>query len=122
MTEPKSVETLLQEMLAHTQLLEQCILNPESDPEEWLKMLDEREKMINELSDLTSKGTHMTEQIREIYDSIHEINKRLVPLMMSRQQEVSGKIAKLKQSQIANKQYKGYGAPAAYGAFFDKKK
>jgi flagellar protein FliT len=123
MTKYRSVETLMQEMLSHTQLLEECVSNPESEPEEWLKLLEEREQMIGELSRLLDNGEIISDQARTDYlTKVYEINQRLVPVIINRKQELSSKLAKLKQSQVANKQYTGDGAPVAYGAFFDKKK
>ncbi|REK61028.1 MAG: flagellar protein FliT [Brevibacillus sp.] len=123
MTKYNSVEMIMQEMLSHTQLLEKCISNPDSEPEEWLELLEEREQMIEELSRFIEKGEIISDHIRTEYlAKVYEINQRLVPVVINRKQDVSTKLAKLKQSQVVNRQYTGDGAPVAYGAFFDKKK
>lgn len=118
----ESLESVFKQLLVHSRELEKAVLQEESDPEQWLELLEKREELLQQISDAIGEGTVLPAEWKQQYvEPFLEIDQRLIPIMKGKQDQLSGKIAQIKRGRTVNKQYGGYGT-TAYGAFFDKKK
>jgi len=116
------LESLCQQLLLHSQELEKSVVQKEVDPDQWLDLLEKREKVMEQMSVAMSAGAVFLDEWKQRYlQPIAEINQRLIPAMEDRKKQLSNKLAQIKRGKMANKQYQGYGT-AAYGAFFDTRK
>lgn len=98
-------------------------MQEDSDPEQWLEIIDKREQAIGHISEAIDQGFVLPKEWEQQYAKPYlEIDNRVIPLMQEKQDELSDKIDQLKRGQAANKQYGGYSGSPAYGAFFDTKK
>ncbi|GED67591.1 hypothetical protein BRE01_12930 [Brevibacillus reuszeri] len=117
----KSPDVLLQQLLQHTMRLEQKVLQDASDSDEWLAILDEREKLIEQMQQMGMDDTTITESNLDILRQVHEINQRLVSKMDDRKGAVQTQLNNIQRSKQAMDTYNENG-PNAYGAFLDHKK
>ncbi|MGG1664395.1 flagellar protein FliT [Brevibacillus sp. NRS-1366] len=116
------LELLLQQLLLRSRELEQVVMQEESDPDEWLELLDKRGELMQQIADTTSQGVVLPPEWKAEYlDPFLELDQRIIPIMEEKQDQLSDKIAQLQRGKAVNKQYNGYGT-APYGAFFDTKK
>lgn len=114
-------DVLIQELLKHTMRLEHKVLQDASDPDEWLMILNEREKLIEQVQDLIKDVTALTKSNIEVIKQIHDINQRLVSMMDDRKAVVQNQLNNIHRSKLAMNTYNESG-PNAYGAFLDRKK
>ncbi|MDQ0918585.1 hypothetical protein [Paenibacillus sp. V4I5] len=119
-----SLDSLLSDLLKLTISLEERVLDEESEPEEWIELLDQRQVIIDQLSGLFAEGVSLTEAQKQTYlQPAYEFDKKIVPIMDREMKKLESQLANIKISKAVNKQYGGYGASSSpYGAFFDKKK
>ncbi|MCM3590183.1 flagellar protein FliT [Brevibacillus borstelensis] len=113
-------EAVLKELLQLTIELEQTVMREDSEPDEWLLLLDEREKWINEMGKFETKAPSLSEH-RVLLSQIQEINQRLMPVMANRKQALQKKLTEIQKSKTAMNTYYETG-PNAFGAFFDSKR
>jgi flagellar protein FliT len=116
-----TMDTLMDELLQQTMRLEQMVLQADSDPDEWLLLLDKREQLIEQMASLTTPEHGLTASQKNTLERIHEINRRLLSQMQNRHQGVQKKLTGIQRSKAAMHSYTDTG-PNAYGAFFDSKK
>lgn len=117
----RSLDVLMQQLLQHTMRLEQKVLQDTSDSDEWLAILDEREKLIEQVQELEMDDTTLTEPDLDILRRVHEINQRLVSKMDDRKRVVQNQLNNIQRSKQAIGTYNENGLNA-YGAFLDHKK
>lgn len=119
----ETVEPLFQQLLLHSHDLEKAVLKEETEPEEWLELLDKREEVLGQIADAIDRGFVLPPEWNLQYATpFLEIDQRLLPVMQEKQDELSEKINQIQRGRTANKQYGGYSGSPAYGAFFDTKK
>ncbi|MFF0828371.1 flagellar protein FliT [Brevibacillus sp. NPDC003359] len=116
----KTIEELLERLLRETLRLEEIVMQDDSEPEEWLTILDEREKLIELLQE---KGLEdrLTDSNRQLLSQVFAINQRLFPLIEGHKQEIQQKLNNVQRSRMVTNSYQDAG-PNGYGAFFDRKK
>ncbi|WP_054025394.1 flagellar protein FliT [Bacillus sp. FJAT-28004] len=119
-----SLDSLLNELLNHTLSLEQRVLDDNSEPEEWIELLNKRQEIIDLVSELLAQGLSFTDTQRKTYlQPAYEIDQKIVPIMDRKKQALGSEIMNMKKTQAVNQQYGDYGnSYSPYGAFFDKKK
>lgn len=117
----EKMATLLESLHQATQRLEQAVAVKESDPDDWLAILDEREELIHQMQERFSAGSVLTEAQRIQLTQIYEVNQRLIPLIEGCKQGVQQQLNNLHRSKLAMNSYNEAG-PNGYGAFFDRKK
>ncbi|RNB77106.1 flagellar protein FliT [Brevibacillus invocatus] len=116
----QSVDALLDRLLEATLRLEQAVTHTESDPDEWLAILDERDELISKIQDSTLTSSTASDLQREKLTKIYDVNQRLIPLMDKQKQGVQNQLNKVQRSKQAMHSYNDEG-PSGYGAFFDRK-
>lgn len=116
-----TVDTLLERLFKVTSDLEQAVTLQDSDPDEWLAILDEREVLIVQIGENVIADSELTPGQRECLTRIYEVNQRLLPLMDSRKQGVQKQLNHVQRSKLAMNLYHANG-PSGYGAFIDRKK
>ncbi|MBP1157789.1 MULTISPECIES: flagellar protein FliT [unclassified Paenibacillus] len=118
-----SLDAILQDLLELTLFLEKKV-QAESEPEEWIELLDKRQEVMNQLSGLFAEGVSLTEVQKQTYlQPTYEADRKIVPIMDAKKKATETQLAIIRKSKAANQQYGGYGnSYAPYGAFFDKKK
>lgn len=104
--------------------MEQRILEDNSEPEEWVELLDKRQAVIDLVSVALEHGCSFTEIQKQTYlQPAYEVDQRIFPIMNRKKQNLGSEIMNMKRSQAVNQQYGDYGnSHSPYGAFFDKKK
>lgn len=124
MTEDTSLDSLLNDFLLCTLSLEKSVLEDESEPEEWIELLDNRQAVMESLSSLLAQGIPLTEAQKKNYlQPAYEVDQMIVPIMERKKKKLESDFVNLKKSQAINQQYGESGNTySAYGAFFDKKK
>ncbi|MED1722399.1 flagellar protein FliT [Brevibacillus parabrevis] len=117
----KTVDDLLEGLLNATLRLEEVVSLKESEPEEWLSLLDKRESLISQMQKHEAANESLSFSQKQQLEQIYEINQRLTPLMDARKQGVQQQLNNLQRSKLAMNSYNEAG-PNGYGAFFDRKK
>ncbi|MBW5468692.1 flagellar protein FliT [Brevibacillus formosus] len=117
----KTVDTLLESLLGVTLCLEQTVLRKDSDPEEWITLLDEREKLVEKLNEAGLTEAILTDKQRRQIVDMNEVNLRLIPIIADRKQAVQKQLNNVQKSKLAMNSYQDEGI-SGYGAFFDRKK
>lgn len=118
-----SLEVLLVELVDVTLQLEQIVMNPDSDPEAWLTILEHRQTLFNELDCLLAQlGTGIPEELKKKYvTEILSINQKLIPVIQEKLSVLESKIKQQQKRKLMASQYEGSDY-MPFGAFFDKKK
>lgn len=117
----KSIDALLEQLGGVTCRLEQVVMFSESEPEEWMDLLDERENLVEQLQEIGLVASNLTELQRNELVQIDVINQRVVSFMERRKNGVQQQLNNLQRSKLAMNSYNEVGANG-YGAFFDRKK
>lgn len=118
-----SPDALLDQLMSCTLALEESIRQEETDPDEWVKWLEEREQIIDKLEILKRNNVPWTtEARRKRLQQIYEIDMRIFPLMKEKQDQIKLKLKELQQVKKATNHYTNAYAVTEYGAFFDKRK
>jgi len=113
----------LERFLDLTQALKQTIFDPESDPETWSSLFDQRQEVIEQLSALFAQGIALTDEQKSKYlKPAYEMDQLIVPMIEKRKRALEAEQEQFHKAKQANQQYVGYGASVPYGAFFDKRK
>lgn len=115
------LDGFVHQLLQQTERLEDHVIQNESDPDQWLVILDSREELIEKIQDQVNEGIPLTETNLQILSKVHEINERLVPNMLYRKNGVQNQLNNIQRSKLAINTYNEAG-PSAYGAFLDRKK
>lgn len=117
-------DSLLNDLLMHTLSLEKIVLDEESEPEEWIELLDKRQEIMDLLSELFAVGLCLTEAQKQIYlQPAYEADRKIVPIIYRKKMESETQLANVQKGKAANQFYGGNGnSYSPYGAFFDKKK
>jgi len=118
------MELLLIKLLEISLQLETHIVQDsgDEDGEQWISLLEERQQLMDEISERVRAGEIITDYQKEQYLlTAHKIDQKIIPHMKERMSKVHEQINKLQQVKRARNFYgeKGY---SAFGAFFDKKK
>jgi flagellar protein FliT len=118
-----SLDPLLNDLLKLTLSLEQIVLDDDSEPEQWIELLDHRQKVMDQLSGRFADGVTLTEAQKKIYlQPTYESDLKIIPIMDQKKQASEMQLAHVRKSKAANQQYGGNGySYSPYGAFFDKK-
>ncbi|MGN7469348.1 flagellar protein FliT [Brevibacillus sp. SAFN-007a] len=117
----KMLDTLLEQLFEATNRLEQAVVLQDSDVDEWLEILNEREALIAQMKDTNIVNEALTTGQRQRLSLIDEVNQRLLAAMDSRKQGVQKQLNNVQRSKLAMNSYYDMG-PSGYGAFFDRKK
>ncbi|WP_134683514.1 flagellar protein FliT [Brevibacillus migulae] len=120
----ETIETLLQNLLVLTLSLKQSVdaYSENNDSEEWLRILEDRQQIINQIDAFLEEGYVLTEQLKDKYIApVYEMDQVVIPLMEQKKAALQEKMQNLNKQKAVQNQYKGY-SMNAYGAFFDKKK
>jgi flagellar protein FliT len=123
LTKDTSLDSLLNDFLLITLALEKRVLDDESEPEEWIELLNQRQVIMDCLSKLLSEGiTISTTQKQAYLQPVYEVDLKIVPAMDRKKKELESEMANVRRSKAINQQYGGYGKSySPYGAFFDTK-
>jgi len=116
------IQELVDQLRSLTSNLEDSVLTEEADAELWVTLLDEREAVIEQISQLLQNGAHFTDRQKEELEKIHVTTQKLLTVMTTKKDSVQKQIANLNKAKTANQQYNGGYGYTPYGAFFDKKK
>ncbi|TQR32552.1 flagellar protein FliT [Brevibacillus brevis] len=116
-----TVDALLNSLLESTVRLEKVVSAKDSEADEWMAVLDEREEMISQMQHQGLANESLTALQKQQLEQIYEINQRLIPLIDGRMQGVQQQLNTLQRSKLAMNTYNEAG-PNGYGAFFDRKK
>lgn len=111
---------LLAEMFDKTQQLAHIIEQADSEPDEWMVILDERETLIQDVQLLLTEGFTLSQQQKQQLEQMQQLNLRMMPLMEQRKEEMQRKLDDVRKKKAARNFYNQEGA-AGYGAFFDKR-
>jgi hypothetical protein len=117
-----ALEPLLERLLALTLDLEKCVNDPQEEPEEWVKIFEERQGVMDSISSMLANGEVLSEPLKHKYvEKAYHCDQKILPVLNRRKEELAAKIGQLNRLKTANLQYHGYGNFASYGAFFDQK-
>ncbi|MDQ8734017.1 hypothetical protein [Paenibacillus sp. LHD-38] len=119
-----SLDSLLNDFLIGTHKLEQSVIDEDSEPEEWIELLNIRQEVIDSISELFAVGISLTEIQKKTYiHPAYEVDQRIVPIMDRKKKDLETDMMNLNRSKAVNQQYGEFGnSYSPYGAFFDKKK
>lgn len=115
------IDELLGNLYEKTQSLALLVEKKDSDVDEWMGYLDEREQLMQDIQALVQEGFIFTADQKEQLLQMSEINARILPQMDLRKQELTQKIGNIQQNKAVRQFYNSEG-PSGYGAFFDQKK
>ncbi|WP_419875553.1 hypothetical protein [Candidatus Pristimantibacillus sp. PTI5] len=124
MTISASLDSLLNELLIYTQSLEQSVADDESEPEDWIELLDKRQEVMDSLSSIFSQGIQLTEDQKKNYlQPVNDMDLKIHPIMDRKKKLLESEMLNMNKSKAVNQQYGEFGQSySPYGAFFDKKK
>lgn len=115
------INGLLESLLDSTLRLEQVVSVEDSEPHEWLTILDEREELISQFQEYELDSESLLSTQKQQFEKIYEINQRLIPIIEGRKKGVQNQLNKVQRSkQVMNSYYDS--GPNSYGAFIDRKK
>lgn len=112
---------LLAEMFDKTQQLVHIVEEADSDLDEWMVILDEREALIQNVQLLLTEGFTLSQQQKQQLEQMQKLNLQMMPLMEQRKENTQRKLEDIRKKKAARNFYNPEGA-AGYGAFFDKRK
>lgn len=124
MTGDASLDEMLKKILDLTLSLRHKVIVENSEPEEWIELLDTRQSIMDELSLRFSQGGSPTEEEKRTYlIPAQQADREIIPMIEQRMRELTHEHSNVMKSQSVQRQYGEYGnAQSAYGAFFDTKK
>ncbi|MEV5029658.1 hypothetical protein [Paenibacillus sp. LPE1-1-1.1] len=124
MTISASLDSLLNKLLIYTQSLEQSVADEESEPEDWIELLDKRQEVMDSLSSIFSQGIQLTEDQKKSYlQPVNDMDLKIHPIMDRKKKLLESEMMNMNKSKAVNQQYGEFGQSySPYGAFFDKKK
>lgn len=114
------VNGLIDNLLDTTLRLKQLLIKDDPDPNEWLLILDERERIIYALKDYEITMSDLNHEQQASFLQIHEMNNNILTLIENQKQVVQKQINNLQRGRLAMQTYIDDG-PSGYGAFFDRK-
>lgn len=118
-----TMEALLSQLLTITLELEESIYQDDPEPEEWVRIIGQRQGVMDQISLLQENGVVMTDDEKQRFvRKVHELDNQLIPAMELKKAEVQRRIHNLNKSKAVNQQYMGGNSYNPYGSFFDKKK
>lgn len=116
-----NMDILLANLYEKTQSLALLVEQEDSDLDEWMKFLDEREQIMKDVQTYVQNGVGFTESQKQLLAQMNEINLRILPQMDIRKQDLQQKIGNIQQNKAVRQFYNSEGL-TGYGAFFDQKK
>ncbi|MFM1651289.1 flagellar protein FliT [Brevibacillus sp. B_LB10_24] len=117
-----TLEPLLERLLALTLGLEKSVNDAQEDPDVWVKILEERQGVMDSISGMLANGEVLSEHLKHQYiEKAYQCDQKILPILNKKKEELATKIGQLNRSKTVNLQYQGYGNIASYGAFFDQK-
>ncbi|MGE7272717.1 flagellar protein FliT [Brevibacillus panacihumi] len=116
----QNIDQLLGHLFDKTTSLLQLIEQAESEPEEWASLLDEREKVIENVQSILATGYMFSPAQKQQLEQMQQMNLQIMPMMEQRKMHVQKKLEEIRQKKAATQFYNSGGA-TAYGAFFDRK-
>lgn len=117
----QTMDTLLASLHEKTQSLALLVEQKDSDIDQWMNYLDEREQIMQDIQTLVQEGAVFTANQKERLALSSEINLRILPQMDIRKHDLQQKIENIQQNKAVRQFYNSEG-PSGYGAFFDQKK
>lgn len=118
-----NLESLLEILLEQTEAIEKCVLNEESDPEDWNQLIDSRQKIMDQISSWIERGYIIQSDLQEKYIiKAHQINEKLLPIMEQKKNAISEKMGSITSTKNTVKKYNHYSNIAYFSSFFDQKK
>jgi small-conductance mechanosensitive channel len=118
-----SPDILLDQLRNCTLALEKSVYQEELDPDEWVKWLEERQQIIDQLDEITTESpSWLTKARRKLIQQICETDQRLISSMNEKCSQIRMKLGELQQLKRASDYYNNAYAVQEYGAFFDKRK
>lgn len=108
------------------QLKEQVTTKPE-DPDSWVEILDERQKVIEKLSDLAEQGLPLSDDLHQLIGKVIDLDRTSKVLMEKEKKVVHDHLTRIERTKMARKQYADQNDNSAYDElgysyFFDQKK
>lgn len=117
------MDELADEILQLTLQFQEQLLTVDSDPDEWLNLLDKRDHVIAQIDLLMTTGLTLLDSQKQVLQNGYQLNQKILPLMNARLQNLQGKMAALQRSKMAVSTYMDVDTgPNGYGAFFDRRK
>lgn len=116
----QKIDQLLETLYDKTQHLALLVEQEDSEPEDWDKLLDDREILIQDVQQIVSNGYMFSVMQKQKLEEMQELNLRMMPKMESRKELIKQKLQDFRQKKVARDYYNGSGL-TGYGAFFDKK-
>jgi len=120
----EAMEGLLEDLLSLTKQLERALMNisDEDTGDNWLEMLDERQRVMDQISEQVKRGYVISPEQKESFIApAYAIDQQLVSLLQERKNDVQSQISRMNSLKKAKSLYSP-GGMSAYGAFFDKRK
>jgi hypothetical protein len=122
MTNNYRVVSLADQLLEITEQLQDAVQRQEPEPQEWISLLEERQKVMEQISDFLSEGKVSSESVHvHTIRKAFEIHQRILPQMETKFQGVQKQLSTIQKTKLARHTYYDNG-PSGYGAFFDRKK
>ncbi|MED1952371.1 flagellar protein FliT [Brevibacillus centrosporus] len=115
------IDPLLETLIAKTDQLAQLVEEKMNDTEECMAMLDEREKVIDDVTLLLRRGLTLSKDHKQQLARMQEINLRILEKIELRKSDIKKKLDSIQQKKVAKQSY-NQSIPNGYGAFFDRKK
>ncbi len=117
-----ALETLLERLLTLTLSLESLVMQEDADPQRWVEILDQRGEVMEQISGLDETGIRLSEEQKRTYlEKVHEIDQRVLPIMIEKKAGVQSQLHNIQRSKAVHQHYGGYRGYNPYGAFFDKR-
>ncbi|MDT3417892.1 MULTISPECIES: hypothetical protein [Brevibacillus] len=120
MTTP--METLAEELLKVTLKLANTVKQEESDPNEWINMLEQRQQLMNDINAWLLKGETIGPRPLKYIQEAYVLDNQVISVIKEKQEELQTNLLKINQLRVAGDRYSYSSGPTGYGAFFDTKK
>ncbi|RNB92639.1 hypothetical protein EDM56_00375 [Brevibacillus fluminis] len=106
-------------------LKERVIMSPE-EPDSWVEILDERQKVIENLKDLADQGHSVPADLHLLVGKVIEMDDNVKVLIEREKKVVRDHLSRIERSKMARRQYAdasdhGLYDDLGYSYFFDKK-
>jgi|UPI0005D0FC6E hypothetical protein len=120
MTTP--LETLAKELLKVTLELANTVKQKESDPNEWINMLEQRQQLMSDINAWLIKGETIGPRPLKYIQESYVLDTQMISVIKEKQVEIQSNLLKINQLRVAGDRYSHSSGPTGYGAFFDTKK
>lgn len=121
------MEERLNRLLKLTETLQEHVIRKRDEPDLWVEILDEREKVVQELQAYSQQGHAFPESQQQMIGKVIQMDEQLRPIIETAKQKVGDQLKLMERGKLAKKQYAEadqYGGYDDYGYshFFDQKK